>query len=459
MDPNALLRLLNLDAQPAEAGSHLTEMDPVGVVPADEVGPPTVLKLDEWGLRRGRDLVTESERLQKLAIDEYAAADFHAAAFEPEPELLPACCDARRREFLAQMLGTPDYHALHADTRLDDTASSIAAVAFAVEFAKLNQDGGAGAAEPGSLDAEMAALRAAGRAVLEASKEVETMREAAAAMGLGPGAPGSNDPAAIAALYRRVRNDPQLRRICELAGRYRRVAQSKQRRKTVHGLDDVVGVEPGGDVGRLLPVELAKLALPELELDTLRRLTERQALCREYHATEPVAKGPIIVCADESGSMEGDRATTAKALALALAWVARSQRRWAALVAFSGDTGERLLALPPSQWDEAALVEWLSAFIGGGSTLDVPVVEMPRIYSELKAPVGDTDVLFLTDAKCTIPSEVAATFNAWKASVKARLITLVIASPPGDLTLVSDEVHVVPSLAADESAVERVLSL
>ena len=99
--------------------------------------------------------------------------------------------------------------------------------------------------------------------------------------------------------------------------------------------------------------------VPELELDTLRRIAERQALCREHHAVEPVGKGPIIVSVDESGSMEGEKAHTAKALALALAWVARRQRRWCGLVAYSGDTGERLLALPPGRWDEARLMDWL----------------------------------------------------------------------------------------------------
>src|SRR5262249_56099088 len=132
-------------------------------------------------------------------------------------------------------------------------------------------------------------------------------RDAAAALGLGPGAPGSNDPRAIAALFKRVRSDPTLRRICELAGRYRRVAQSKQRRKATHGLDDMVGVVMDGDLGRLLPHELAKLAIPEFEDDTLRRLVERQVQCREYRSTEPVAKGPIIVSVDESGSMAGEK--------------------------------------------------------------------------------------------------------------------------------------------------------
>ena len=177
---------------------------------------------------------------------------------------------------------------------------------------------------------------------------MEEAREAAAALGMGSGAPGSNDPKAIAALFKRVRSDPALRRVCELAGRYRRVAQSKQRQKVTHGTDDVVGVTLGGELSRLLPVELATLAVPELELDMLRRLVERQCMQREHRGVEPVAKGPIIVSVDESGSMQGDKAHTAKALALAMAWVARSQKRWCALVAYSGDSGERLGAAAPA---------------------------------------------------------------------------------------------------------------
>jgi uncharacterized protein with von Willebrand factor type A (vWA) domain len=199
--------------------------------------------------------------------------------------------------------------------------------------------------------------------------------------------------------------------------------------------------------------------IPELELDTLRRIAERQASCREHHAVEPVGKGPIIISVDESGSMAGEKAHTAKALALALAWIARQQRRWCGLVAYSGDSGERLLALPPGRWDEAKLMDWLSEFIGRGSTLDIPVREMPDYYRRLGAPPGITDVVFVTDAQCHIPAVVRDSFLAWKRSARARLITLVIANPPGDLALVSDEVHQVRAMAATEDAVGRVLSL
>jgi len=407
--------------------------------------------------------VAESERLKQSDTDDFAAADFFCVAFDPDPRLHEMCDHPRRHQFLTHLLNTPEYRSLHVSTRLDDTASAIAATHFAEQFAQLKTEDAKnpelGAASGDDLGAEMAVLRAVGRAVVEAGKEVTDLREASAALGMGSGESGSNDPKAVAALFKRVRGDPALRRICELAGRFRRMAQSRQRQKVTHGLDDVVGVEPGGDVGRLLPVELGKLMVPELELDTLRRIAERQAFCREYHAVEPVGKGPVIVCLDESGSMSGERIHTAKALALALAWIARIQRRWCALVAFSGDTGERLLPLPPGRWDEAKLFDWLAAFLGKGSDLDVPVRELPRMYRELKAPLGVTDVIFVTDAVCRLPPDVRNVFLAWKQQAKARLVTLVLNTGAGDLVHVSDEVHLVTTLAPDADAVGRVLSL
>src|SRR5262249_6109924 len=157
---------------------------------------------------------------------------------------------------------------------------------------------------------------------------------------------------------------------------------------------------------------------------------------------------------DESGSMVGPKIHTAKALALAMAWIARHQGRWCGLVAYSGDTGHRLLTLPPGGWDEAAVMDWLEPFLSGGSDMDVPGREMPGFYRAMKAPVGDTDVLFLTDAICRIPADVQEAFVVWKRSVKARLISLVIQSEPGDLTAISDEVHSVPSLDVEESAID-----
>jgi uncharacterized protein with von Willebrand factor type A (vWA) domain len=456
MDSKDLLALLDLKGESTVSLPPAVAIAPT-VEPAPAAASPTALRVDAWGLRRGRDLVAESDRLKALDTDAFAAADFFGAAFDPEPILLNVCATPLRREFLAHMFETPAYHKLHAATRLDDTASTIAAAHFAEEYSRLGRDLAAGATDAG--EHEMAVLRAAGRAVKNAGSEVGEMREATSALGLGAGCPGRNDPQRIAELFRRVRSDATLRRICDLAGRFRRVAQGRQRRKVRHGLDDIVGIEMSNEISRLLPVELSRLVDPDLELDALRRLAEAQSLCREHHSLEPVGKGPIICVVDESSSMDGEKCHTAKALALTLAWIARQQRRWCGLVAYSGDSGERLLALPPARWDETALCDWLSAFIGCGSTLDVPVREMPEFYRRLGAPPGVTDVIFVTDAQCRIPAPDCAAFVQWKRSVQARLHSLVLDNPPGDLATISDEVHAVTSLAAESEAVGRVLSL
>src|SRR6476469_5193405 len=137
MQPNDLLKLLDLSAKPPPAEEGAT---PAGESRGQMSDNPTALAVDEWGLRRGRDLIAESERLRRAGTDEFAAADFFASAFDPDPKLRESCVDPRRHQFLAQLLDTPEYHALHADTRLDDTAAAIAAGHFAEQFARLKKE-------------------------------------------------------------------------------------------------------------------------------------------------------------------------------------------------------------------------------------------------------------------------------------------------------------------------------
>ena len=172
-----------------------------------------------------------------------------------------------------------------------------------------------------------------------------------------------------------------------------------------------------------------------------------------------MGQGPIIVVVDESGSMAGERNETAKALALAMAWIAQRQKRWCVLIAFSGDTGERILSLLPSRWNQDELMGWLEAYLGGGSDLDIPIREMPEFFERLKAPRGKTDLIFLTDAVCKIDKPDRENFLRWKKSVGARLITLVLSDEPGDLQHLSDEIHLVRTLDVSEAAVDRILSL
>ena len=478
MSREDLLAMLDLDGREPSPSAPLTITE-AGTANPISLASPTALQLDQWGLRRGADVLRENDRMKQSLCgrgdtakqEDLAAADFYGAAFEPDPILAERCQDPLRSEFVLQLLNTPEYRELHSATMLNDSASELAAAAFAEQFGVLRKDreeaarkpkpkDGKGKAGDGDMGDEIEVLKRVGKAIDAASKDVEEQREAMAAMGMGAGmAGGKNDPKTIAAMFKRVRGNPTLRRICELAGRYRRLAQSKQRQKATHGYDDVVGVVMDNDLGRLLPSEAAMLTIPELEDDVLRRYVERQLMCREHHSAEPVGKGPIVVCIDTSGSMMGEKSNTAKALALSLAWIARQQKRWCGLINYSGNTGHDLLALPPGKWDEFRLMEWLEKFFSGGSDLDVPVREMPEFWTRFGPPRDKTDVIFITDAICHIPEDVREAFLTWKRAVKAQVTTMVIQSRPGDLLLISDTVHLVPSLSIEEAAVGKVLSI
>ena len=108
MDPKDLLRMFDLDGKPPDAPkeSGVVVPAPAGVTPPADASP-TALAVDAWGLRRGRDLVADSDRLRAAGTDEFAAADFFSAAFDPDPRLNEACADPRRHEFLAQLVGAP----------------------------------------------------------------------------------------------------------------------------------------------------------------------------------------------------------------------------------------------------------------------------------------------------------------------------------------------------------------
>jgi len=452
MNNDELNKLLDLD------GGSLSSFGSESTPKAPEASL-TALKLDNWSLRKGHELLAESPRLRKLNLSSEAVADLHAAAFLPNPELEETCRDPLRKQFLEELINTTAYRSLHASTSLNGIAAEIAAIAFAEQFSLLaaRVETSPQPSKPEGLD--IAVIAAASRASKDAADSVAELESVTQAMGMGAGEPGSSDVSAIASSFKAARSNKALMRICVLAGKFRQLAQGLHKFRSKTGFEEVTGLENGGDISRLIPSELMKLGIPELEIDFLRRFAERQCLCREFESTEKVGLGPIAIVIDESGSMVGHRNESAKAIALTLAWIARKQNRWCGLVAFSGGTGHRVLALPPERWNQVDLLDWLESFLGCGSDQDVPVREAPMIFNELSAPAGKTDLIYITDAELRISDKKASAFKAWKASVQARLISLVLNTDPGDLNSISDEVHIISSLDPNEMGIKKVFSL
>lgn len=428
----------------------------------------TVLELDMWSRMRGEHLAEDWEAAGLGAVDPPVVADAAASLFEVEPVFAENPADRSRAAWWRQLLESPECQALRSETIYDPDLSALAARSIVEEWSEFAATAPK-ESDPGSenepVENTIQRIRSTARAVSTARESVETARDLSAGLGLGD-AGSPLDFARIREYFARAKSDEKLRSILAMAGRMRSRARSVRFQRVSARRGEITGIEFSGDIDRLVPGELASVAgaVPELEILALLRLAERRALSYRARKRERVAAGPIVVCVDESGSMNGDREITAKGLALAMAWVARQERRWCALVGFSGGTAGTRVVLPPGEPRARDLVEWLEHFYGGGTTLDVPLVELPAKY--WPSFVGEglqrgrTDVVIITDGCVECPDGVRDEYRRWASRERVTTYSLIIGeTDPGGLAAVSDRYWCVPGIGVESDAVDQVLSV
>lgn len=443
-----------------------------------------VLQSDRWTQRRATEITQKWQELEALpegAKDpEVVTTDCHSALFDLEPQFAEEPEEQARAAWWKDLLETNEYQALHGQTCLNPDLTEIACKGIFdewQEYAKTLEppdssnaknrapDSGPGE-ENESIADQMGRLKSVKQALQGATQEVDLACDMAA--GLGMGEPGQHlDVQRLRAAFAKVRQNQRLLAIMQWAGRMVRMCQALQRNKVTHGADDMVGVELGGDFEKLIPTELMQLVsgVEELELLTLHRVLQRQAMQREYRGIEKVGKGPVVVCVDESGSMEGEKIEQAKGLAMALAWLARLQNRWCALVGFSGGTeGNRIFLTPRPKNHDAALIDWLLHFYNGGTTLEVPLQEVPFSYwpnfVASGMPRGKTDLVIITDGVVNCPDKIREKFLAWAREEQVTTYGLLIGNQGQEvLKRFCDQFWSVDDLGLDSKGVQGALSI
>lgn len=436
----------------------------------------TAIKHDRWSSRRGRQWASSDvgkAATKRVEADEERvnlAADMLSMAWEPCPEFLDECECEGRRQYLSRLLESPEYQGIHRDTALDEMASELAAASFTSQWLDLvaerqeksgPESNPEGPSDEDDVESEARMQRHVSKALSEAKDGVQELNDTRDALGLGGegGTDGSMSVEDVKKQFARIKDNRSLRRIMELSGKYLRLAKSMQSSKFVHGPDDVVGIEYGNDLSRVLPSELALLMDEDLELEFMRKFVDRSLMCRELRTVEDEAKGPIVLVVDESGSMDGEPVANAKAIALAILWVARHQKRWACLVGFAGGTEGTFHVVPPGTNDTAGLIDWLSHFFSGGTTMDVPLDVLPRKWQSLGCPAGRTDIIQITDAVVDVGDSLASKFNAWKEANQVKMSTIVINSNKGQMEKVSDRTWTISQLGVEADAVKDCLSV
>ncbi len=305
------------------------------------------------------------------------------------------------------------------------------------------------ASQAQSLDES--ALRQAMRAGIATAQADIAQAEATLSMlgyGVGSAAPSPNtytNPEVALELARKVKSSPQLSAIIELAGRLIPTARAKKAQRTEFSRSEVVGVEQTNDIGHLLGSEIALLADPDMCDDLLLRVIEKRALGYKMSGKEKLAKGPIVMMLDQSGSMAGASDTWAKAIALALYDTARADKRAFAVVTYDGRVRKITEVTSPE-----TMLSVISETADGSST----DYEQAMTRAIGLCVTAKADIVHLTDGSAALYGGSAALASADR--IGARVYGIGIGEVGPALKAWSHEVTKISDVNKDSAAMDLI---
>jgi len=200
------------------------------------------------------------------------------------------------------------------------------------------------------------------------------------------------------------------------------------------------GITRSDDISRMLPSELVFLGHPQLKMLWHARRAEKalltyrvegvlseQVLTEKENETleskpekkERLERGPIIVCLDTSGSMQGTPEMVAKALTLEAMRVALTEKRACYLYAFSGPQQVIEHQLELTAQGLTKFMAFLIQSFHGGTDIQAP---LEKAVAKLETEEWKrADIMIVTDGEFSVPSNTVELINKAKEKNKLRV--------------------------------------
>ncbi len=242
-------------------------------------------------------------------------------------------------------------------------------------------------------------------------------------------------------LAKLLRDSEKLREIAKLAGRFIRIAKKKQKEKMVS--NTVSSVHMGDNLSRTLPSELAKLANPALAGIFYKGYTEKTLLQYKLYGKVPQGQGPIVYQMDGSGSMKGYPEMATKAIGMALAEIARKEKRDFVMAQF-GSAGEyreiQILAdgtivvedgkggTETHPYNALYLMAELEFFFNGGTDFQRPLTHAVKHIASNK--FQRADIIFATDGCAAVSDAFMTEYAKVKEEKKFSTLGILVGNQP-----------------------------
>jgi uncharacterized protein with von Willebrand factor type A (vWA) domain len=269
-------------------------------------------------------------------------------------------------------------------------------------------------------------VRQAARKIAQSAKEdVEEVSQLLEAWGDEAGELRRGDLAKAREYAERIRNSRKLRELAKLVGRLKRLALNKAKSKA-EARAEVVDVTHGRDLKNLLPSERRRLAHPLFQKDFLRRWANSQLLIFKNKDREKMGRGPIVVCEDGSGSMSGEKELWAKAVSLALAEVARFQKRGFAWIHFgAADSPLSVEQAPAGKVTPELMFQIAETFLdASGTNFETPLRKALEIIEEQE--FRRADIVFITDGECAVSDSFLEDFRKAKREKEFQVVGVLV---------------------------------
>lgn len=261
-------------------------------------------------------------------------------------------------------------------------------------------------------------------AAREAMDEIGEMRQALSGFGAGKGGAAQsalNSPQEP--LRRALSENPELRRIAALAGRFEAAASSSRRSDDGRNREEVTGVTFGNNISLMLP---QYRTMPK----ALLMKKYKDAQLPQWHITgSEKEKGPIVIVIDESSSMQNEspsgikRIHMAKALMLTLMQTCIAEDRPFAFVRYSSWDKDPVIfiAKDPSAVKFDELKPHICSMMAGGTSTSKGL-EVGQRTADYLGP--EADIVLVTDGDDD--------WNALVMNHEARLHGIAIGRPFDD---------------------------
>ena len=262
-----------------------------------------------------------------------------------------------------------------------------------------------------------------GSTLTETGKQVQEVSELCEAWGLGTGencqVAFQNKKDAI----ERIRRSSKLHKLTDLVGKFKESAIVEQKKKAKHGAVEIKGVTTGDKIQDTLPSDRMNLCNDITKGDFYRRMSEHGLLQYSKESNKQKNKGPIIVCVDTSGSMQGDEEIWSKALTVGILEVAQMQKRDFACIIYSSHA-DKPIVIKKDEIAPQKIIDCAERFHNGGTSFEAPLNEALELIKDSRFSAAD--IVFITDGDCYVSDNFSRKFKQIKEDKDFRTLGVLV---------------------------------